>query len=58
MNKRHVGRAIRRIVRLDRAWVAGGRQEGRVENDLCMYLGRAYRAGFGPAAERARRQSR
>lgn len=57
MNKRHVGRAVRRIVKLDRAWRAGGRQEGRTENDLAMFLGRAYRAGFGPAAERARRRN-
>ena len=60
-NKRRAGRAIRRairrIIRLDRAWVAGGRQEGRTENDLAMFLGRAYRAGFGPAAERARRRN-
>ncbi len=57
-NKRHAGRAIRRIVRLDRAWVAGGRQEGRTENALCWRLGQAYRAGYGQAAERARRNSR
>lgn len=57
-NKRRTGWAIRRIIRLDRAWVAGGRQEGRTENALCWRLGQAYRAGFGPAAERARRNSR
>lgn len=56
-SKRHAGRAIRRIVRLDRAWKAGDRQEGLTENALCWRLGQAYRAGYGPAAERARRQN-
>jgi hypothetical protein len=57
MNKRQTGRAIRKIVKLDRAWRAAGRQEGRTESDLAMFLGRAYRGGFGPAAERARRRN-
>lgn len=56
-SKRHAGRAIRRIIKLDGAWRAGGRQGGRTENDLAMFLGQAYRAGYGPAAERARRRN-
>lgn len=56
-SKRHTGRAIRRIIRLDRAWKVGGRQEGRTENALAWRLGQAYRAGYGPAVERARRQN-
>ena len=56
-SKRHAGRAIRRIIRLDRAWRVGGKQGGRTENDLAWRLGQAYRAGYGPAAERARRQN-
>jgi len=57
MSKRQTGRAIRKIVKLDKAWRASGRAEGRTENDLAMFLGHAYRAGFGPAAERARRRN-
>ncbi len=51
------GKMIRRIAKLDRAWRLAGKAEGRTENDLAMYLGRAYRAGLGTAARRAQVRS-
>lgn len=45
--KRANGKLIRKVAKLDRRWRLEGRQEGRVENDLAMYLGRAARAGMG-----------
>jgi hypothetical protein len=45
--KRANGKLIRKIAKLDRAWRLGGKVEGRTENDLAMYLGRAARAGMG-----------
>jgi len=51
--KRAKGKLVRKVEKLDKAWRAGGKQEGRTENDLAMYLGRAYRAGVGKAARRA-----
>lgn len=47
---RTAGKMIRKVEKLDKAWRAGGRQEGRTENDLAMHLGRAYRAGLGTKA--------
>lgn len=44
--KRNHGRQLRRIARLDRAWKAEGKREGRTENALCWRLGQAYRAGI------------
>ena len=41
--KRANGKMIRKIVKLDRAWKGNGRQQGRIENDLAMFLGRAWR---------------
>jgi hypothetical protein len=45
--KRAKGKLVRKVEKLDKAWRAGGRQEGRTENDLAMNLGRAARAGLG-----------
>ena len=56
-DRRKLGRKVRQVVRLHRAWDAEGRQEGRSENDLAWRLGQAYRMGVGPAAERARRRA-
>lgn len=52
-NRRAKGKLVRKVAKLDRAWRAAGKVEGRTENDLAMYLGRAYRAGVGNAARRA-----
>jgi hypothetical protein len=46
-DKRAKGKQIRKVEKLDKAWRAGGRQEGRTENDLAMHLGRAARMGLG-----------
>ena len=54
---RRKGRKIRQVVRLDQAWRAGGRQEGRAENELAWRMGQAYRLGVGPDMERARRRA-
>jgi hypothetical protein len=45
--KRAKGKLVRKVEKLDKAWRATGRQEGRTENDLAMHLGRAARAGLG-----------
>jgi hypothetical protein len=55
--RRARGKLVRRVLRLDRAWRAEGKAEGRTANDLAWRLGQAYRAGLGPAAERARRRA-
>ncbi len=39
--KRANGKLIRKVAKLDRRWRLEGKREGRVENDLAMYLGRA-----------------
>lgn len=56
--KRQAGKAVREVVKLDKAWKDGGKQEGQVENKLAHKLGQAYRAGLGPDAEKARRRNR
>lgn len=56
-DKRKAGRKIRKILKLDKAWRAGGKQEGKAENALAHKLGQAYRAGLGSDAERARRRN-
>lgn len=56
-DRRKQGRKIRQVLRLDRAWRAGGRQEGRTENDLAWRMGQAYRMGVGADMERARRRA-
>ena len=48
--KRANGKLIRKIAKLDKAWRAAGKPEGRTENALAMHLGRAYRAGLGTKA--------
>ena len=48
--KRAKGKLVRKVEKLDKAWRAGGKQEGRTENALAMHLGRAYRAGLGDKA--------
>lgn len=48
-----VGKIVRKVAKLDKAWKKDGKAEGRTENDLAMHLGRAYRAGVGSAARRA-----
>jgi hypothetical protein len=50
--RRAKGKLVRKVAKLDRAWRTAGMVEGRTENDLAMYLGRAYRAGVGTAARR------
>jgi hypothetical protein len=45
--RRAKGKLVRKILKLDRAWKAKGRQEGRTENDLAWNLGQALRAGIG-----------
>lgn len=46
-DKRAKGKQLRKVEKLDKAWRAGGGQEGRTENDLAMHLGRAARMGLG-----------
>jgi hypothetical protein len=41
--ERRNGKTIRKIAKLDRAWRLAGKVEGRTENDLAMWLGRAAR---------------
>lgn len=55
--KRRQGRKIRQVVRLDRAWRAEGKREGRTENALTWRMGQAYRMGVGAGMERARRRA-
>jgi len=55
--KRRQGRKIRQVVKLHRAWVAEGKQEGRTENALTWRMGQAYRMGVGAGMERARRRA-
>lgn len=55
--KRANGKLVRKVAKLDRAWRLAGKAEGRTENDLAMFLGRAYRAGVGTAARRAQIRS-
>lgn len=58
MNERRAkGKLVRRVAKLDRAWRAGGRTEGRTENELAFQLGNAYRAGVGPAARRVQNRN-
>lgn len=52
IERRAKGKQVRRVAKLDRRWRAEGRSEGRTENALAFELGRAYRAGIGPAARR------
>lgn len=55
-NKRKLGKMVRRVVKLDRAWKANGMQEGRIENDLTWRMGQTIRAGVSAAKlDRARR---
>lgn len=56
-SKRRQGRKIRQVIRLDRAWRADGKCEGRTENHLAWRMGQAYRMGVGPQMERARRRA-
>lgn len=50
------GRMVRTAVRLDRAWKAEGKVEGKTENALAWRLGIAMRAGVtGSQLTRARR---
>ena len=56
-DRRRQGRKIRQVLRLHREWVAGGRQQGRTENDLAWRMGQAYRMGVGAEMERARRRA-
>jgi hypothetical protein len=49
-DKRSRGKLIRKIAKLDRAWRAAGKQEGKTENALAWRLGQAYRAGMGTRA--------
>lgn len=50
--KRNAGRILRTVAKLDRTWRTEGRQEGRTENDLAMWLGVAARAGLGRESRR------
>jgi hypothetical protein len=50
--KRANGKLIRKIAKLDKAWRAAGKAEGRTENALAMNLGRAHRAGLGTKARK------
>lgn len=49
--KRRIGREFRNLRKLDRAWKASGKQEGRTENDLAFSLGRAIREGWATPAK-------
>lgn len=49
-DKRSRGKLIRKIAKLDRAWRAAGKHEGKTENALAWRLGQAYRAGMGTRA--------
>lgn len=51
------GKLIRKVAKLDRAWRAEGKAEGRTANELAFQMGNAYRAGVGPAARRAQRKN-
>jgi hypothetical protein len=48
--KRANGKLIRKIAKIDRAWRAAGKPEGRTANRLAFELGNAYRAGLGTKA--------
>lgn len=48
--KRANGKLIRKIAKLDKAWRAAGKPEGKTENALAFNLGKAYRAGLGDKA--------
>lgn len=52
MRNRANGKLIRKVAKLDKRWRVAGKVEGRTENDLAMYLGRAYRAGLGARARK------
>jgi len=52
-----VGKIIRQVAKLDKAWKAEGKQEGPLENQLAFTLGQAYRAGAGTNARRAQRRN-
>jgi hypothetical protein len=49
---RTAGKLLRTIAKLDRAWRAAGKQEGKLENRLAFTLGQAYRAGLGTKARK------
>ncbi|GAA4699940.1 hypothetical protein [Phytohabitans rumicis] len=55
--QRRRGRKIRQVLRLDRAWRAEGKVEGRTENALAWRMGQAHRMGVGADMERARRRA-
>ena len=38
---------LRKVAKLDKAWRAAGKPEGRTENELARVLGQAARAGVG-----------
>ena len=50
--KRDHGKLIRKIAKLDKAWRAAGKNEGRIENALARNLGVAHRAGLGTKARK------
>jgi hypothetical protein len=56
-DKRAKGKQIRKVEKLDKAWRAGGRQEGRTENDLAMHLGRAARMGLGAKSRKVQNRN-
>jgi len=47
INARTAGKLVRKVRKLDRAWRAAGRQEGKLENALAWRLGQACRMGLG-----------
>lgn len=47
MKNREASKLVRKVSKLDRRYRATGQQEGRLENDLAMWLGRAARKGLG-----------
>jgi hypothetical protein len=56
-DKRAKGKQLRKVEKLDKAWRAGGRQEGRTENDLAMHLGRAARMGLGAKSRKVQNRN-
>lgn len=50
--KRAKGKLVRKVEKLDGAWRASGKVEGRTENKLAQTLGDAYRAGVGGKARK------
>lgn len=55
--ERKNGRLIRKVARLDMAWRAAGKAEGRTENSLAFELGNAARAGMGTLSRKVQNRN-